>query len=171
MCWQQPRTLGELSDVQRDALGLDAALVRVARGSCAIELAIGRTLDRLFRGDRLLQLCYSCEADYAREKARDPAAHDVPLAPARARARGPAAARARGGLTHHLHGIHLGYPEVTGRAGERLHWRFGPGDAVPLEEWITCGDDDVRRANAATGPGGPSVVTEGRDAGWIVTCA
>lgn len=68
MCWQQPRTLGELSDVQRDALGLDAALVRVARGSCAIELAIGRTLDRLFRGDRLLQLCYSCEADYARER-------------------------------------------------------------------------------------------------------
>jgi hypothetical protein len=49
---------------------------------------------------------------------------------------------------HHLHGIHMGYLEVTGRAGERLHWKFATGEAVPTEEWVTLGDDDVRRANA-----------------------
>jgi hypothetical protein len=47
---------------------------------------------------------------------------------------------------HHLRGIHQGYLEVTGRAGERLHWRFGTGEAVPTEEWVTLGDDEVRRA-------------------------
>ncbi len=51
--------------------------------------------------------------------------------------------------THHLHGIHLGYLEVTGRAGERLRWKLGTGEAVPLEEWVTFGDDDVRRADRA----------------------
>jgi hypothetical protein len=50
---------------------------------------------------------------------------------------------------HHLHGIHLGYLEVTGVAGERLHWKLGTGEAVPLEEWVTHGDDDVRRAGGA----------------------
>jgi len=50
-------------------------------------------------------------------------------------------------VPHHLHGIHLGYLELTGRAGERLHWKFGAGEAVPLEEWVTFGDDDVRRAD------------------------
>ncbi|HEX5138266.1 MAG TPA: hypothetical protein VFY93_14915, partial [Planctomycetota bacterium] len=62
---------------------------------------------------------------------------------------------------HHLHGIHLGYLEVTGRAGERLHWRFATGEAAPTEEWETLGDDDVWRrgiagsapAEAAGGPG------------------
>jgi hypothetical protein len=68
MCWRQPRTLEELTPVQRDALRLDEAAARVAKGKGALELAIGRTLDRLFRGDRLLRLCYSREADYAREK-------------------------------------------------------------------------------------------------------
>jgi hypothetical protein len=48
---------------------------------------------------------------------------------------------------HHLHGIHMGYLEVTGRAGERLHWKFATGEAVPTEEWVTFGDDDVRRAD------------------------
>jgi hypothetical protein len=50
---------------------------------------------------------------------------------------------------HHLHGIHMGYLEVTGRAGERLHWKFATGEAFPTEEWLTFGDDDVRRADAA----------------------
>jgi hypothetical protein len=50
---------------------------------------------------------------------------------------------------HHLHGIHVGYLEVTGRAGERLYWKLGTGEVVPLEEWVTFGDDDVWRADAA----------------------
>jgi hypothetical protein len=54
---------------------------------------------------------------------------------------------------HHLHGIHLGFLEVAGRAGERLSWRFATGEAVPTEEWVTVGDDDVSRAGAA-GAGG-----------------
>jgi hypothetical protein len=63
---------------------------------------------------------------------------------------------------HHLHGIHLGYLEVTGLAGERLHWKLGTGESVPLEEWITLGDDDVRRADGA------DFVLEGGNApGWI----
>jgi len=62
---------------------------------------------------------------------------------------------------HHLHGIHLGWLEVTGRAGERLHWRFGPRDAVPLEEWITFGDDDVRRPDGGDGEGVPSGTASG----------
>jgi hypothetical protein len=48
---------------------------------------------------------------------------------------------------HHLRGIHRGYLTVAGRAGERLVWRLGTSEAVPLEEWVTEGDDDVRRAN------------------------
>ncbi|MCK6460227.1 MAG: HNH endonuclease, partial [Planctomycetes bacterium] len=48
---------------------------------------------------------------------------------------------------HHLHGIHLGYLEVSGRAGERLEWRFATGEA-----WVTLGDDDVRRADRRGAP-------------------
>jgi hypothetical protein len=49
---------------------------------------------------------------------------------------------------HHLHGVHRGYLTVKGRAGELLVWRLGPRDVVPLEEWVTRGDDDVRRADS-----------------------
>jgi hypothetical protein len=52
---------------------------------------------------------------------------------------------------HHLRGVHMGHLEVAGRAGERLRWRFGTGEAVPTEEWVTLGDDDVRRAASAAG--------------------
>jgi hypothetical protein len=102
---------------------------------------------------------------------------------------------------HHLHGIHRGYLEVTGRAGERLHWRFATGEASPTEEWVTFGDDDVRRADFAArdeagGGGGdgcvePAAAAGGRadgcvepaadgsmfvaegqgDRAWVVTCA
>ena len=51
-------------------------------------------------------------------------------------------------VPHHLHGIHRGYLTLTGKAGSWLIWRFGTaGEAVPLEEWETIGDDDVRRLN------------------------
>ncbi|MCK6458786.1 MAG: HNH endonuclease, partial [Planctomycetes bacterium] len=43
-------------------------------------------------------------------------------------------------IPHHLHGIHEGRLEVTGRAGERLVWVFADG-----EIWETLGDNDVRR--------------------------
>jgi hypothetical protein len=69
---------------------------------------------------------------------------------------------------HHLHGIHLGYLTVEGRAGEKLVWRFGTG-----EVWETHGDDDVRRAGAspAAGTDGGRFVGEGEgDAGSVVTC-
>src|SRR5262245_46371635 len=52
----------------KEALALDAALVPVARGAGVIELAIGVALDRLFRGERVAELGYSREADYARER-------------------------------------------------------------------------------------------------------
>jgi hypothetical protein len=52
---------------------------------------------------------------------------------------------------HHLHGVHMGYLEVAGRAGERLYWRFATGEAFPTEEWETFGDNDVRRPAAARG--------------------
>ncbi|MCK6460602.1 MAG: HNH endonuclease, partial [Planctomycetes bacterium] len=62
---------------------------------------------------------------------------------------------------HHLHGIHLGYLEVTGRAGERLHWKFATGEAMPTEEWVTVGDDDVRRAGSAAAAGAGSAAARG----------
>jgi len=65
---------------------------------------------------------------------------------------------------HHLHGIHLGYLEVTGRAGERLHWKFAAGEAVPTEEWATYGKDDVRRAETV------AEGCEDADRGWLLTC-
>ena len=40
---------------------------------------------------------------------------------------------------HHLGGVHHGYLEVTGRAGERLTWKPATG-----EVWITEGEDEVR---------------------------
>lgn len=49
-------------------------------------------------------------------------------------------------LPHHLHAIHRGYMTLEGKAGSWLIWRFGTaGEAVPLEEWETLGDADVRR--------------------------
>jgi hypothetical protein len=65
-----------LSDLAPDAdtggmLGLDrqadAALVRLARGGGAIDLAIGQALVALGEGDRLLELGFSRMVDYARE--------------------------------------------------------------------------------------------------------
>lgn len=65
--------------------------------------------------------------------------------------------RARGGTrqvwnevalcaAHHLRGVHRGYLVVEGVAGERLIWRLGTTAGTdPLEEWVTRGDDDVRR--------------------------
>ncbi|MFI5403208.1 MAG: HNH endonuclease [Planctomycetota bacterium] len=70
-------------------------------------------------------------------------------------------------MPHHLHGIHMGYLEVTGRAGERLYWKLGTGDAVPLEEWITFGDDDVRRADAVAEGYAYGPDTERR---WLMAC-
>ncbi|MHC4342176.1 MAG: hypothetical protein ACYSX0_18415 [Planctomycetota bacterium] len=61
---------------------------------------------------------------------------------------------------HHLHGVHKGYLTVKGRAGELLVWRLGLHDAVPLEEWVTSGDDDVRRLDRDANPGGASFVRE-----------
>ncbi|MFQ5844899.1 MAG: hypothetical protein ACE5JG_07920 [Planctomycetota bacterium] len=58
---------------QRAALRVDAAAVRVARGRGAIDVAIRETLVRLFRGDRLLQLGYARQVDYARERLGMPA--------------------------------------------------------------------------------------------------
>jgi len=46
----------------------DAAAMRAARGKGPIELAIGETLLRLFDGDRLMQLGFARQSDYARER-------------------------------------------------------------------------------------------------------
>ena len=46
----------------------------------------------------------------------------------------------------HLRGIHRGFLRVTGRAGERLVWRFGAAsDGEPVAVYVTEGKDDVRR--------------------------
>ncbi|MCK6460874.1 MAG: hypothetical protein L6Q95_13410 [Planctomycetes bacterium] len=59
---------------------------------------------------------------------------------------------------HHLHGIHLGYLEVSGRAGERLRWKFATGEA-----FVTTGDDDVRRAEREGAPASaPVAASAGR---------
>ena len=50
------------------ALMLDAALVRMARGRGAVDLALGETLVALFTGDRLVELGYARQVDYARER-------------------------------------------------------------------------------------------------------
>ena len=63
------------------------------------------------------------------------------------------------------------------QAGERLHWRFGTREAVPTEEWITLGEDDVRRLDfAAPDPPGDAAasdhVAEGDiDRGWLLADA
>ncbi len=62
------RSTEELTRVQRVALAHDEATVRAARSLGAFELALGVTLGRLFRGDRLLQIGCSRESDYARER-------------------------------------------------------------------------------------------------------
>jgi hypothetical protein len=58
-------------------------------------------------------------------------------------------------VVHHLRGIHQGNLSVTGRAGERLEWRFGNG-----EEWVTHGEDDVTLPIRAPGGSWPSIVRE-----------
>jgi hypothetical protein len=59
-------------------------------------------------------------------------------------------------VAHHLRGIHDGHLTVEGRAGERLVWHFGNG-----EIWVTEGDNDVRRADAAAaGCDGADCVSE-----------
>ncbi len=50
------------------ALRADKHAVRVARGRGVIDLALGETMHELFKGDRLLQLGYSKQADYMRER-------------------------------------------------------------------------------------------------------
>jgi len=47
---------------------------------------------------------------------------------------------------HHLAGIHGGLITLTGRAGERLEWRFKRSESGAHEIWVTTGDDDVGRA-------------------------
>ena len=58
----------EPTPAQQTALHLDQALAPVALGAGVIELAVGVALDRLFRGDRLAQLSFARESDYARER-------------------------------------------------------------------------------------------------------
>ena len=68
-----PTDTDPLSPVQRRALELDAALVRLARSQGAVELAVAETLLQLFEGDRLLRLGFARRSDYAREKLGVPA--------------------------------------------------------------------------------------------------
>lgn len=66
-------------------------------------------------------------------------------------------------VPHHLHGIHEGRLTVTGRAGERLTWRFGNG-----EIWETLGDNDVRRApEQVAEPAPPAYAAAGRPGGDV----
>ncbi len=46
----------------------------------------------------------------------------------------------------HLRGIHTGRITVVGEAGDLLVWRIGIRGDDAVEEWVTRGDDDVRRA-------------------------
>ena len=45
----------------------------------------------------------------------------------------------------HLRGVHNGRITVVGEAGDLLIWRIGIRGDDAVEEWVTCGDDDVRR--------------------------
>jgi len=47
---------------------LDAMAVRAARGGGALELELGEVLARLFEGNRLMDLGYSQQTDYLRER-------------------------------------------------------------------------------------------------------
>jgi hypothetical protein len=58
----------EIQPLQVRALRTDKDAVRVARGQGLIDLALGETMSALFQGDKLLQLGYSREADYMRER-------------------------------------------------------------------------------------------------------
>jgi hypothetical protein len=46
---------------------------------------------------------------------------------------------------HHLHGVHMGYVRVRGKAPDRLHWQLGvrPG-MPPLEEFLPAAWRDSR---------------------------
>ena len=46
----------------------------------------------------------------------------------------------------HLRGVHNGRITVVGEAGDLLVWKIGILGDSSVEEWVTCGDDDVRRA-------------------------
>ena len=52
----------------------------------------------------------------------------------------------------HLAGIHGSLISVTGRAGERLEWRFHRSESGEVEIWITTGDDDVGRVCSPRAP-------------------
>jgi hypothetical protein len=54
--------------VNREALELDRAAVRMARSQGAIEVALGEALARLIECDGLIRLGYSRQVDYARER-------------------------------------------------------------------------------------------------------
>src|SRR5512143_927857 len=64
-----PPARHELSSVARPGAAelIDPLLTRVARGRGALDVAMGEGLAALSRGDGLIQLGYSCLADYARE--------------------------------------------------------------------------------------------------------
>ncbi|MHC4342654.1 MAG: HNH endonuclease, partial [Planctomycetota bacterium] len=57
-----------LDDQERRAVRIDLAALRVLRSRGVIDIALGEALDRLFEGDRLLQLGYSKQVDYSRER-------------------------------------------------------------------------------------------------------
>jgi hypothetical protein len=61
-------------------------------------------------------------------------------------------------VAHHLRGIHDGHLTVVGRAGKRLVWRFGND-----EIWVTEGDNDVRRGDAADLAGASALAADGAD--------
>lgn len=69
---EQIATTLEITPAQVWALRADKDAVRVARGRGLIEVALGETMSKLFRGDGLLQLGYSRESDYMRERMGEP---------------------------------------------------------------------------------------------------
>lgn len=62
----------DIEPAQVWALRADKDAVRVARGRGLIDLALGETMSKLFKGDGLLRLGYSKEADYMRERMGQP---------------------------------------------------------------------------------------------------
>ncbi|MHC4341528.1 MAG: hypothetical protein ACYSX0_15120 [Planctomycetota bacterium] len=64
----EPQGDTELSRAQRWALRAHDAAVRLLGSHGLIDYALGKALRRLFRGDHLLQLGYSREVDYCRER-------------------------------------------------------------------------------------------------------
>jgi len=57
---------------QVEALRVDKHAVLVTRGRGVVDLAIGETMRELFKGDNLLQLGYSKQTDYMRERMGEP---------------------------------------------------------------------------------------------------